>query len=95
MAVSEEFPVNPKMTVADIAYRILKLKGEPVYFRDLISEVLSIKPVHGVDLGHQMASVHTELNLDNRFVFLGGGMWSLREINAPARQKEYEEDWEG
>ncbi|HEX3031436.1 MAG TPA: DNA-directed RNA polymerase subunit delta, partial [Bacillota bacterium] len=89
MIKAEEPPVNGKMSVADIAYRILKSKGEPVYFRDLIGQVLSVKSIQGSDLGHQMSAVHTELNLDNRFVFLGKGMWALRELNLGAGHKEY------
>lgn len=91
----EESILNPKMSVCDIAYQILKVKGEPLYFRDLIDQVLSVKPVTGRDLGHQMASVHTELNLDNRFIHVGSGMWSLREMISPRQLKQYDEEWEG
>ncbi|MFZ3170970.1 MAG: DNA-directed RNA polymerase subunit delta [Carboxydocellales bacterium] len=94
MAMEESF-LSPKMSVNDIAYQILKLKGEPLYFRELIDQVLSIRPVSGRDLGHQMASVHTELNLDNRFIHLGSGMWSLREAIPPRQLKQYDDEWEG
>lgn len=94
MTKAEETPVNAKMPVGDIAYRILKSKGEPVYFRDLIGQVLSVTSIHGNDLGHQMSAVHTELNLDNRFVFLGKGMWALRELNLLSGTKENDDEGE-
>ncbi|MDA8212239.1 MAG: DNA-directed RNA polymerase subunit delta [Clostridia bacterium] len=90
----EESIISPKMSVGDIAYQILKVKGEPLYFRDLIGQVLSVKPINGRDLGHQMALVHTELNLDNRFIHIGSGMWSLREMISPRQLKQYDEEWE-
>lgn len=86
--------ITPNMSLSDIAYQILKSKGEPLYFRELISQVLSIKSVVGRDLGHQMALVHTELNLDNRFVHVGNGMWCLRERTSPKQLKQYDEEWE-
>lgn len=92
MTATDHF--NPDMSVGDIAYQILKIKGEPIYFRELIGQVLSIKPVNGPDLGHQMALVHTELNLDNRFVHIGSGMWFLRDKRSPRQLKQYDEEWE-
>lgn len=94
MSKAEETLVNDKMSVADIAYQILKAKGRPVYFRDLIGQVLSVTSIQGADLGHQMSAVHTELNLDNRFVFLGKGMWGIRESNLISGNKENEDEGE-
>ncbi len=92
MTATDNF--HPDMSVGDIAYQILKVKGEPIYFRELIGQVLSVKPVNGRDLGHQMALVHTELNLDNRFVHIGSGMWFLRDKSSPRQLKQYDEEWE-
>lgn len=70
---------NPHMSEADLAHAILKAKGAPLYFRDLFEQVLAIKPISGKDQGHVMAGIHTELNLDGRFVHIGKGIWGLRE----------------
>ncbi len=88
--------INPHMSEADLAHAILKAKGTPLYFRDLFEQVMAIKPITGKDLEHIMAGIHTELNLDARFIHIGKGVWGLREwmpdkgfhLNQP------EEDWD-
>lgn len=71
--------LNPKMSEVDLAHGILKGKGKPLYYRELIDQVLAIKPIPGKDDGHVIAGVHTELNMDGRFVHMGQGVWGLRE----------------
>lgn len=71
--------LNPQMSEVDLAHAILKATGHPVYYRELIEQVLEVKPIGGKDLGHIMAGIHTELNLDGRFVHVGQGIWGLRE----------------
>lgn len=71
--------LHRNMSEADLAYAILKAKGEPIYFRDLFEEVLAIKPVTGKDKVYVMAGIHTDLNLDARFVHAGKGEWALKE----------------
>jgi DNA-directed RNA polymerase subunit delta len=70
---------NRNMSEADIAHAILKAKGVPIYFRELFEEVMALKPVNGKDKVHVMAGIHTDLNLDTRFVHMGNGVWGLRE----------------
>lgn len=87
---------NPKMSETDLAHAILKAGGVPLYFRDLIDQVLAIKPLAGKDSVHIMAGIHTELNLDRRFVHVGKGVWGLREW-MPTKgivNKEIEEEWD-
>lgn len=93
MAILESV-IDPNLSLSDIAYQILKDRGEPIYFRELITQVLALKPISGRDLGHQIAAVHTELNMDNRFVHQSGGMWALRELVSPRIIRQYEEDWD-
>ena len=68
-----------QLTDVDVAYQILAAKGSPLYFRDLIDQVLASKgrPVHS--LPHAMAEVHTQINMDRRFVHMGKGTWGLSE----------------
>jgi len=88
---------NPQMSEADLAHAILKAKGAPLYFRDLFEQVMAVKPVTGKDIGHRMAGIHTELNLDCRFIHIGKGVWGLREwmpdrgIHLAAQS---DEDWD-
>ena len=70
---------NPNMSEADLAHAILKAKGIPLYFKELFEKVMAIKPLPGKNPEHIMAGIHTELNLDSRFVHVGKGVWGLRE----------------
>lgn len=70
---------SPHMSEADLAHAILKAAGAPLYFRDLLEQVMAIKPVSGRDREHIMAGIHTDLNLDGRFIHVGKGVWGLRE----------------
>lgn len=63
----------------DLAYQVLADKGSALYFRDLISQVLANKTKPIVSQAHAMAEVHTQINMDSRFVHLGKGMWGLAE----------------
>jgi DNA-directed RNA polymerase delta subunit len=70
--------INPNLSEVDIAYKILKAKGEALNFRELMQLVFSIKN-SSMDNPQLLAAVHTQLNLDNRFSFFGQGNWGLRE----------------
>lgn len=66
--------------MADIAYRILKDRHEPMKYKDLVKEVLSQKGVlPGQTQSRIMAKAHTEISMDSRFHNRGGGMCGLRE----------------
>lgn len=69
---------NPNMSEADLAHAILKAEGKPMYFKDLFEKVMAIKPLPGKAREHIMAGIHTELNLDGRFVHIGKGIWGIR-----------------
>jgi len=70
-------PLSEKMSEVDLAFRILKEKGQPMYYRNLIEEVFEIKPYSG-DQVLAIAAVHTQINLDTRFIYLGQGQWGLK-----------------
>lgn len=69
---------------ADIAYQILRQAGNPIHFRDLINQVLTEKGGPVYSRGHAMAEVHTQINIDSRFLHMGKGSWGLTEW-APQR----------
>jgi DNA-directed RNA polymerase subunit delta len=84
------------LDTVDLAHAILKENGEPLYYRELIDRVLAAKPLQGKDNEHIMAGIHTELNLDRRFVHVGNGVWGLREWmpNKGLTGRDTEEDWD-
>lgn len=71
--------MRPDMSVTDIAYAILKGRGEPVHFKELITEVMRVKAISQENSGRLIAQMHTEISFDSRFIHQGGGVWGLRE----------------
>ncbi|HEY8347641.1 MAG TPA: DNA-directed RNA polymerase subunit delta [Symbiobacteriaceae bacterium] len=67
------------MSVTDIAWTILKNRGKPVHFKELIEEVMQVKAINREKSGKLIAQMHTEISLDSRFIHYGNGEWGLRE----------------
>lgn len=63
----------------DLAYRVLKERKSDIYFRDLLTEVLTAKAVPSYLMKPAMAELHTQVNMDSRFTFKGKGFWGLTE----------------
>lgn len=57
---------------------------------------MAIKAINGKDKAHIMAGIHTEINLDGRFIHVGQGVWGLREWMPDRRfpLNQPEEDWD-
>lgn len=70
--------ISQKISEVDILYRLLKKNGQGQSFRELMQQVCEIKGIPA-DNPQLMAAVHTQINLDNRFAFLGQGNWGLKE----------------
>lgn len=66
-------------TEVDIAYEILAKKGEQVYFKELIVEVIDKKHKPVQSLSKAISEVYTLINMDSRFHHMGKGMWGLSE----------------
>lgn len=73
--------VRPRkeMSTTDLAHSILKSRGKAMHYRDLIEEILKEKEVDADQRGRVIAQIHTEINLDSRFLHKGQGQWALRE----------------
>jgi len=67
------------MSVTDLAFTILKNFGKPMHFKELISEVMRVKAISQENPGRLIAQMHTEINLDSRFIHHGNGEWGLRD----------------
>ncbi|ADI03057.1 MAG TPA: DNA-directed RNA polymerase subunit delta [Syntrophothermus lipocalidus] len=68
--------MTAKKSEADWAYEVLRNREGPVYYRELVETVLQfmnreINP-------RNMAAVYTQINLDNRFGYMGDGYWALK-----------------
>lgn len=70
---------SPKLEPADVAYTIVKERGQPIGTRDLIQLVMEQLGAAPQDLGRFMAEIHTAISLDNRFLTVVKGAWGLRE----------------
>lgn len=66
-----------KKSEADWAYQIIEEHEGPVYYRDLVEEI--IKSMNKPRNAKTMASIYTRINIDNRLVHIGEGYWVLRE----------------
>lgn len=71
--------MRPDMSVTDLAYYILKNRGQSTHFKELISEIMRVKAINQDNPGRLIAQMHTEINLDSRFIHQGSGEWGLRE----------------
>lgn len=82
-----------KQQLSDIeaAISILRQAGKAMYFRDLINEVFAVKGIRTRSVAQAMAEVHTQINMDSRFVHLGKGMWGLVEWVPQRGAKQLEE----
>ncbi len=67
----------------DVAYYILNSATKPVFFKDLIMEVIEKKCKPVQSLSAAISEVYTLINMDSRFQYTGNGMWGLTEWNPP------------
>ena len=76
-----------KSSETDVAYYILSKKGEPIYYKDLVTEVIKKKAKPVQSLSRAIAEVYTQINMDSRFHHMGGSMWGLTEWNPPETKR--------
>lgn len=85
---------DPNLPAEELAFRILRREGRPLYYKDLIIQALRLKGVEGDISPELMAAVLTQINLDNRFIHMGQNDWGLKDW-APRKTKEEEKESEG
>lgn len=84
MAIAQGKALDPEIIPVELAYLILLQHGQPMYYKDLIEEVVKVKTKSPAFVARTpnptrlMTEIHTEINMDNRFVHLGKGLWGLR-----------------
>jgi len=67
-----------EMSAVELAYRVLKDKGEPVHYKDLFSEIARVKEIETDQLDDRRAKLFTDLNIGGNFVHLGANHWGLK-----------------
>jgi len=74
---------------ADIAYYILSEKGNPIYYKDLVLEVIDKKRKPVQSISAAISEVYTTINMDSRFQYNGEGKWGLSEWNPPEIKRSH------
>ena len=72
---------------ADVAYHVLAEKGETMYYKDLVLEVIEKKQKPVQSLSAAISEVYTHINMDSRFHYAGEGKWGLVEWNPPETRR--------
>ena len=67
----------------DVAYYVLTEAGEPMYYKDLVMDVIEKKRKPVQSLSAAISEVYTLINMDSRFHYEGKSMWGLTEWNPP------------
>lgn len=66
-----------QMPLVELAYEILKVKKEPLYFRDMMKEIQELRKLSDDEVAEVIARVFTEINIDGRFICIGQNVWGL------------------
>lgn len=66
-----------QMPLVEIVYEILKVRKEPLYFRDLMKEIQELRSLSDEQVTDVIARVFTEINIDGRFICVGQNVWGL------------------
>ncbi|CAB3396310.1 DNA-directed RNA polymerase subunit delta [Kyrpidia spormannii] len=62
----------------DLAYEVLREGGTPAHYRDLLADVAQLKGLSDEELDEVIARLFTDINVDGRFIHLGGNVWGLK-----------------
>lgn len=73
----------------DVAYYVLTEAGEPMYYKDLVLDVIEKKRKPVQSLSAAIAEVYTLINMDSRFHYAGKSMWGLTEWNPPEVKRSH------
>jgi DNA-directed RNA polymerase subunit delta len=65
-------------SMVDLAYQILKEKGEPLLYLDLLKEIAKLKGFSEEEIEKYIAQLYTDINIDGRFICDGRNLWGLR-----------------
>jgi len=87
-----------QLSLIEVAYELLKEKKQSMAFNELINEVAKLLEMPEDEMKSRMSQFYTDLNIDGRFISLGGNTWGLRawypvehveeEVVAPVKPKK-------
>ena len=75
--------LHPHITAADIAYQLMKQEAKALETNELLDEIMYLLKIDLED-AQTRSTLYTSLNLDPRIVFLGKGLWGIRDWSAAA-----------
>lgn len=64
--------------MVDIAYDLLKNKGDSMIYSEIMKQVATQKGFSQSEQKKMMAQLYTEINIDGRFVCVGRNLWGLK-----------------
>jgi len=67
-----------EIPMVDLAFAVLKNVNNPMYYRDLMTEIAKIKVLSDDEVMQVIAQVYTEINIDGRFACVGNNLWGLK-----------------
>lgn len=65
--------------MVDLAYDLLKDKGEPMLYLDMMNEIAKMKGFSKAEIEQYIAQLYTEVNIDGRFICVGRSLWGIRD----------------
>ena len=74
---------------ADVAYYVLSKKGQSMYYKDLVLDVIKKKHKPVQSLSAAISEVYTHINMDSRFHYEGEGQWGLVEWVPPEIKRSH------
>jgi len=67
-----------EMSLIEIAYEILHDRKQPMHLNDLVDEVAKLLGATKEEVQANIAQFYTDLNIDGRFLNVGGNMWGYK-----------------
>ncbi len=66
-------------SMVDHAYILLKQKGDPMLYTDLMKQIAEIKGFTQEEINRYISQLYTDINIDGRFICVGRGLWGLKQ----------------
>lgn len=67
-----------RLSLIDFAFDVLQKENQPITFETIVANIEESRPFAAGDKQDQLARLYTNINLDQRFIEIGEGFWSLR-----------------
>lgn len=71
--------IRKDMSEAEVAYLLLRNASMAMAAKDLINRIIEVKGLNPEKRGQIMSRIYTAINLDHRFIYMGKGIWGLKE----------------